>query len=112
MKKLLFAIAVFVFLSACVFCEKWEYKIASYSGTDASKLGASKNIANQLVRIFPTITIEKELNEWGNEGWELVSSYTTVESVFPNFGNDDYVTGINTNTRTYQICFVLKREID
>lgn len=53
-----------------------------------------------------------ELNRLGKEGWELVSTYTTVETKYPNFGNQDYVTGIRENTHTGKINFVLKRRVD
>lgn len=51
-----------------------------------------------------------ELNKLGDEGWELVSTYTTIETKFPNFGNKKYVVGIRDNTRTEKICFVFKRK--
>ena len=45
----------------------------------------------------------------GKEGWELVSTYTEVATVFPNFGNSEYVTGIRENVRTNVVNFVFKR---
>lgn len=50
-----------------------------------------------------------QLNELGKEGWELVGMYTEVKTTYPNFGNEEYHTGIKTNTKTKSVTFVLKR---
>jgi hypothetical protein len=44
----------------------------------------------------------------GNEGWKLVDVFEIIEIVHPNFGNDDYVTGLQPNVRTSTVNFVLK----
>lgn len=49
------------------------------------------------------------LNLMGSSGWELVSVYTEIATEFPNFGEDRYVTGIRSNTKTQVINFVFKR---
>lgn len=49
------------------------------------------------------------LNLMGSRGWELVSVYTEIATAFPNFGEDRYVTGIRSNTRTQVVYFVFKR---
>lgn len=51
------------------------------------------------------------LNHWGKEGWELVDVYTTTETVFPNFGDENLHTGIKANTRTKALNFVFKRQL-
>ena len=48
----------------------------------------------------------------GNDGWELVSTFTEVATAFPNFGNSEYVTGIRENVRTSVVNFVFKRPSD
>ena len=40
---------------------------------------------------------------------ELVDVYTIEETVHPNFGNEEYVTGLRENTRTASINYVFKR---
>jgi hypothetical protein len=45
----------------------------------------------------------------GEDGWELVSTYTEIATAFPNFGNSEYVTGIRENVRTSVVNFVFKR---
>lgn len=96
MKQILFGCALALMLSACG--DKWEYKRVEVSGIAVSELSSD-------VILDPT----DELNKLGEEGWELVTSYTEVETVHPNFGNDKYVTGLQPNTRTSSVCFILKR---
>lgn len=45
-------------------------------------------------------------NSLGDEGWELVDVFEETETVHPNFGNSEYVTGIQPNVRTSEISFV------
>ena len=49
------------------------------------------------------------VNTMAKDGWELVSTYTETTTVFPNFGNSEYVTGIRENVRTSVVNFVFKR---
>lgn len=42
---------------------------------------------------FPSIILESsDLKNIGDEGWELVDIFEEVETVHPNFGDEDYVT--------------------
>lgn len=52
---------------------------------------------------------QAEMDTLGAEGWELVDVYTILETVHPNFGNKEYVTGLQPNTRTSAVCYVFKR---
>lgn len=80
---------------------KWEYKTVSVKGTESEIL--AKFQAN-------TFEISDEsLNLLGKDGWELVSTYVKTETVHPNYGNEEYVSGIQPNTRTSEINFVFKR---
>lgn len=101
MKKLLFLLSLVVLLSSCVH-KKYEYKTISVGGEAGAYGDFSSTNLND-----PTA----ELNKLGTEGWELVGVYTETNTVFPNFGKDEYVTGIRTNTRTTKVNFVLKREV-
>lgn len=101
MKKILFIILTcFIFLSCT---SKWEYKVISIKGQD------SETLAKYQAKNFDIN--EAYLNELGAEGWELVSVYEKIETVHPNFGNDDYVTGLQPNVRTTDVNFVFKKKL-
>ncbi len=100
MKKLLFLLSLVLLFSSCAH-KKYEYKTISVGGEAGTYGDFSSTNLND-----PTA----ELNKLGNEGWELVGVYTETNTAFPNFGKDEYVTGIRTNTRTTKVNFVLKRE--
>lgn len=88
----------------------WEYKeITMFGKVQKSNSLFSSNVENTKTRDFPDVS--ERLNNLGKEGWELVGMYTTQETVFPNFGNEDYHTGIKTNTRTKEVVFILKRPL-
>ena len=88
-------------LGAISCSSNWEYKIVTVKGTDAE---ASK---------FDPVKFDvngESLNLFGKEGWELVNVYPTTETVHPNFGNSEYVTGMQPNVRTKDLNFVFKRK--
>jgi hypothetical protein len=68
---------------------QWEYKVVEAKGLSLSPF-------------YPSI-----INL--NEGWELCSVVPITETVFPNFGDESYVTGIQANTRTTKMIFIYKR---
>ena len=41
--------------------------------------------------------------------WELVANITEIETVHPNFGKEDYVTGIQPNTRSKNVILIFRR---
>lgn len=107
MKKLRGFFAICLLAVAAVSCskkgdeiQKWEYgRIYVTSIEDMT------NKFSPHVFKFP----QRELDSLGNLGWELVDVITETETVHPNFGNDKYVTGLQPNTRTWLITYVLKR---
>lgn len=99
---------------------KWEYKIIKLSENDGKTLQeVAYNTASRAYGSYgseldarmpiPFSDPTAQLNKAGEEGWELVNVYTTTETVFPNFGNADYHTGIKDNVRTQTVNFVFKR---
>lgn len=120
MRQSIFILLFALLLSACsnkdATPQQWEYTIVSFPG---SKLPTvySPNDKEALIELsnsqplnFPEASaIPNSLNLYGKDGWELVSAYTTVETVFPNFGDASYHTGMKDNTRTNTINFVFKR---
>lgn len=105
MKKLiLFTCLIATLISCGTKNEQWEYKVVKVAGTDA-----------ELAEDFGSLVFADQtsmLNKMGKDGWELVSTYTETGTVFPNFGNSEFVTGIRDNTRTVVVNFVFKRISD
>ena len=82
--------------------DEWEYKIWKSAGT------ANEPYGNFTGMEFADPT--SQLNIFGKDGWELVSTYTQIQTVHPNFGKEQYVTGLQPNTRTEAIVYVFKRK--
>lgn len=81
--------------------QTWEYEVVKVVGENA------KSYAKFNPLVFDD---QKDmLNKMGKEGWELVSTYTEIATVFPNWGNDKVVNGIRDNVRTSVMHFVFKR---
>jgi hypothetical protein len=103
MKKILFAVligAIGLMSFSCT--SKWEYKIVSVPGNEQDTMGAFKP------KVFDVSG--GSLDSFGEEGWELVGIYEKTETVHPNYGNESYVSGLQPNVRTAEICFVFKRK--
>jgi uncharacterized protein DUF4177 len=81
--------------------DKWEYKMVSVKSKEkeTSKFESNKFDIN-----------DEALNLFGKDGWELVGVFEKTETVHPNFGNDQYVSGLQPNVRTAEINFVFKRK--
>lgn len=107
MKKILLIPLFALMLLGCDKSEKlpeWEYKTfqigpALYEDLEAIDNAWGTNLPNP----------SQKLNELGKQGWELVGVYTEITTSYPNFGNEEYHTGIKTNTKTRRVNFVLKR---
>lgn len=100
MKKVFCLAILAIALSCCT--QKWEYKIVSVKGSEQATLG---KFQSNKFNVSDTA-----LNLFGNDGWELVGVYDKTETVHPNFGNEQYVSGIEPNVRTAEIDFVFKRK--
>ncbi|MFK7604163.1 hypothetical protein ACI3L1_18360 [Deinococcus sp. SM5_A1] len=55
---------------------------------------------------------DAQLAALGLQGWELVSTITELETTHPNFGNSQYVTGLQPNIRADRAVLVFKRLLD
>ncbi len=98
MKKLFMSLAILLAFSACSVNTNWEYKIVTIDGKSTSDFDSNQFSVSS-----------DDLNLFGAEGWELVDVYTIESTVYPNFGNSEYVTGIRENTRTESVNYVFKR---
>jgi hypothetical protein len=99
---MLFSILI---LSGCQTNERWEYKVLSVS---SEGLDRTSSDAFKTTYVSPT---ESELNKLGAEGWELVTSYLELETAYPNFGSESYVTGLQPNIRPQRAILLFKRHL-
>jgi len=77
---------------------RWEYKVLELADVSTEELGRRD------------LTLkESQLQELGDQGWELVTSWGEIETCYPNFGNDSYHTGIKSNVRSHRVRLVFKR---
>ena len=108
MKKLFAFIFIFALLFIAQACRNntaWEYKTVFINDLNSS-VGS-----NQMY--LPDIpNFDEKLNELGKQGWELVGIYELIGTLYPNFGDEKYHTGIKENTKTMSIRCVFKREVE
>lgn len=85
----------------------WEYRVYEYIG-DGYDRAISEQAAYQNF-IDPSAD---DLLTLGQEGWELAGCYLEMETAFPNFGDEDYVTGIRDNVRPQRLVLIFKRPVN
>lgn len=102
-----FRIAITILLSAILILslvanlnttQKWEYKVVYISTLNPDEMGSTHITIN-----------EEELISLGQDGWELVNAYSEMETTWPNFGNEEYVTGLQPNVRPQFTTLIFKR---
>ena len=81
----------------------WEYKVVKFEANNFDRTGSEAfySDVNQ-----PSDSL---LNVYGSQGWELVNTYVEIETAHPNFGNDEYVTGLQPNVRNSNVVFIFKK---
>ncbi|MEN3333530.1 MAG: hypothetical protein V7641_2895 [Blastocatellia bacterium] len=83
---------------------KFEYAIVQLGSESNERTGAA-------AMKFATIKVEESrLTSMGDEGWELVSSWLEMETAYPNFGKEEYVTGLQPNIRPQRAVLLFKRQ--
>jgi hypothetical protein len=87
-----------------IFHPKWEYKSLEFYGSGGSRTGTAAMQASTI--LWP----DAKITEMGEQGWELVGTYLETETAYPNFGNDDYVTGLRENIRPQKLVLIFKRK--
>lgn len=90
-------------ISSFIFPNRWEYQTVEFPSTGISRTGSFALSAS-------TIQIDSSrLKDMGEQGWELVDSFVEVETAFPNFGKEEYVTGLRENIRPQKAVLIFKR---
>ncbi len=84
----------------------WEYEVLTFAGVGYDRLESPESFYTDW--ITPSL---ESLNEMGRQGWELAGCYLEMETAFPNFGNEDYVTGIRDNIRPQRLVLIFKRRL-
>lgn len=109
-----FFVICLVWLFSLTSCGKteWEYKVITYSHEYGARHANQYDLLEntQAFQNSPILPNEKELNDLGKQGWEIVGIYTQYETSFPNFGDLRYVTGIQPNIRPKSVVLILKRK--
>ncbi|WP_300729917.1 DUF4177 domain-containing protein [uncultured Bacteroides sp.] len=103
MKRFIFISFTLLLFFSCSNETKWEYKVVKVAGQNA-----------EVMEDFAPMVFNDQtpmLNKMGQDGWELVNTYTEINTVHPNFGNSEYVTGLRENTRTSVLNFIFKRPL-
>jgi Domain of unknown function (DUF4177) len=84
---------------------RYEYKVVVLQASNLSRTGEDAMKASSVN------VDEKELSKLGSQGWELVGSFLENETAYPNFGDDKYVTGLQTNVRPQRLVLLLRHRI-
>lgn len=84
---------------------QWEYKSYKFSALGYDRTGSEAGKSSTV------ILSEEKLNEFGKDGWELVSTSLEMETSYPNFGNASYVTGLQPNVRPQTLICIFKKPI-
>ena len=83
----------------------WEYHVVTVAanGGDSRTGFAAMSAA--------TVNVPADsLAALGADGWELVGTLLETETAFPNFGNDNYVNGLQPNVRPQLATLIFKRQ--
>ena len=83
----------------------YEYTTVTFYAEEKSRTGSG---ASEYTTVYIS---EERLDMLGLEGWEVVGSYLEMETAYPNFGDSNYVTGIQPNVRPQKVVVILKRPI-
>ncbi|MDR2835418.1 MAG: DUF4177 domain-containing protein [Bacteroidales bacterium] len=100
MKKLYLLLILSIVFISCN--SKWEYRTISVKGEEQG--------TKALFQANKFDVSDESLNLFGKDGWELVGIYEKTETVHPNYGNEEYVSGLQPNVRTAEINFIFKRK--
>lgn len=79
--------------------DRWVYQVRVVEG-----IGFSSMYSN-------TFDVGDVIKEYDYSDWELCAAIPLTETVYPNFGSEEYHIGIKSNTRIKSIVLIFKRKI-
>jgi|SRR4029079_9066117 len=85
---------------------KYQYKVVSVQAQFAK--GAIDNTERSSTAV---ILKDEELSLLGKDGWELVDTILEMETTHPNYGNSEYVTGLQPNVRPQNAVLVFRKPL-
>lgn len=85
---------------------RWEYKSVTFFVEKSSERQGKDAFKYSSIKLDDRI-----LCNMGQQGWEALGCYLEMETAFPNFGQDDYVTGIRENIRPQSLVVIFKRAV-
>ncbi len=86
---------------------KYEYATITIKPTTYRSVYSENHKANE----FDTRIYAYKMDSLGSIGYELVSVVPITETIFPNFGKDEYHTGIKENVNTKELKLFFKRKL-
>jgi len=107
--------AISILLLTLIGCNKeevkWEYKVLSVSNEGYSR--DSRNRSDDAAKATTVTPSEVDLNTYGAEQWELVSSYLESETAYPDFGAvKNQLAGLQPNVRPQRVVLIFKRQLN
>jgi len=93
---------------------KYAYKVinvqAQFSKVSTNVLGLSPENNSRLNGTNVNFS-DDDLTLLGKEGWELVDTILEMETTHPNYGNTEYVSGLQPNIRPQRAVLLFRRPI-
>jgi len=93
---------------------RWQYtyvsvpaRSAKYTSLKADREGHDAMSAAQIDRD----RLKSLTEEMTKEGWELAGTALEIETAYPNFGKDEYVTGLRENVRPQALLMIFRKAI-
>jgi hypothetical protein len=87
---------------------KWDYQTVEILAKTSSAASIDENYEKLAYKTVPDFS--SRLESLGSQGWELVGTFLEHETSHPNFGKEDYVTGLQPNTRPQKLVMIFKRQ--
>ncbi len=103
---LVLVVAIIVLATSSSGDARWEYRYER----DFQETSLDRNGSDAFKQSMVSPSIAK-INKLGEQGWELVSAYVENETAWPNFGKDEFVTGLQPNVRAQSLVMIFKRKI-